>query len=347
MNERSQLILKALIEHYIREGEPVGSRVLAEQVPLGLSAATVRNVLAHLEEQGYLYAPHTSAGRVPTEQGYRFFVDCLLTIQPIGQSQVERLRHQLQIQNNVHQLINQASHLLSGFTYHVSLVTVPKVEQLRLRHIEFLSLSENEVLVILVLNDRDVQNRIIRTERFFTPLELEQASNYLNSEFSGKDLCTVRQELLMALTAEKETMNSSMQSLLDMSASALAIHDTDEDVVVAGQANLVNIVSEQNKNRLRTLLDAFTQKGDVLHLLDRCLQTEGLQIFIGMESGHSLLQDCSMITSTYKVHGKVVGVMGVLGPTRMQYEKVIPIVDVTAQLLGASLSLNSPSKPPY
>jgi heat-inducible transcriptional repressor len=337
MNDRSLLILKALIDHYIQQGEPVGSRMLSQRLSLGLSAATIRNVLAELEEQGYIYAPHTSSGRVPTEQGYRFFIDCLLTIQPVDVQQMAKLRQQFNPEQDLNQMLTQASSLLSGFTYHVGLVTVPKLEQLRLRHVEFLSLGDGEILVILVLNDRDVQNRIIHTKRHFSTSELEQAANYLNKEYAGKDLHRIRKELLQALANAKEAMDNQMQTIIDMSTQALSAPETTENVVVAGHANIINLVEEHNKQQLYSLLDSFTHQSDIFHLLDKCLQSEGTQIFIGAESGHELLSDCSMITSTYKVNGKVVGVMGVLGPTRMQYEKVIPFVDVTARLLSASL----------
>lgn len=338
LGERSQRLLKTLIESYIRGGQPVGSRTLARESGLDLSPATVRNVMADLEELGLVRAPHTSAGRVPTAQGYRLFVDTLLTVQPLGGAEIKRLREQLVGELNREELLTTASRLLSEVTHLAGLVTLPRSEHTVLRQVEFLPLSGNQVLVILVVNEREVQNRIINTRRRYTSSELEQSSNYMNARFAGRSLEAVREELLREMREHREHMHDIMSLALEMADQALVAEQPQDDFVVAGQTNLMEYVELADLEKLRHLFEAFNRKRDILHLLDQALNAQGVQIFIGEESGHEALDECSVVTSAYSVDNQMLGVLGVIGPTRMAYERVIPIVDLTARLLGAALN---------
>ena len=341
LNERAQRLLKILIERYIQDGQPVGSKTLAEDASIGLSSATIRNIMADLEAGGYIQSPHPSAGRIPTSQGYRFFVDSLLIVQPFDESarMLQQARQQLTSDMSVQNLVSSASSLLSGITQLVGLVSIPRRPHLNLRHVEFLPLSENRVLVILVFNASEVQNRIIKTERTYSQNELQQAANYLNAAYAGKDLSEVREHLVEAMQADRQYMDSLMQAAIEMADKALdASTKPIEDYVMAGQNHLFDMADLAGMQRLRQLFEAFTEKRLILHLLDECLKTEGVQIYIGGESGYDVLNDCSMVTAPYSVANKVVGAVGVIGPTRMAYDRVIPMVDVTAKLLSAVLN---------
>ncbi|GMQ75468.1 MAG: heat-inducible transcriptional repressor HrcA [Gammaproteobacteria bacterium] len=338
LDERAQFLFKTLVERYIREGQPVGSRTLSRDSALNLSAATVRNVMADLEESGLLRSPHTSAGRVPTDQGYRFFVDTLLRVEPLEGAQVAMLREQLHPEQDRGTLMESVSSLLSDITDLAGVVMLPRQEQVTLRQVEFLSLSEDQVLVILVVNEREVQNRIIRTGRRYSASELQQAANYLNSLCAGKDLVTVRQEILAELRDARETMNKMMLAAVEMAEKALVTEPDLEAVVVAGQTNLMDMGELGDMEKLRRLFEVFNEKRDLLHLLDHSLNARGVQIFIGEESGYNALDECSVVTAPYGPDQQVLGVLGVIGPTRMAYERVIPIVDITARLLSAALN---------
>jgi heat-inducible transcriptional repressor len=336
ISERAQHMLRVLIDRYIRDGQPVGSRTLARELGLNLSPATIRNVMSDLEEIGYIRSPHTSAGRVPTVQGYRFFVDTLLRIEPLDILSVEELRAEFDVEMAPKELIEAASKLLSGITHLAGVVTLPKHEHAIFRRVEFLPLSEKRVLAILVTSKGEVQNRIIATERQCGASELQQASNYLNELFTGKDLAAVRDTLLHEMQEARFTMNSMMIAAMRM-ADQILEQNRNEDVVIAGQTNLMEFQELCDIDRLRNLFDAFNKKREILHLLDQCIHGEGIQIFIGEESGYQTLDECSMVTAPYQVDGRIVGVLGVIGPTRMAYDRVIPIVDATARLLGAAL----------
>ena len=338
LSERAQYLFKALVERYIRDGQPVGSRTLARDSSPNLSPATVRNVMADLEDVGLLRSPHTSAGRVPTDQGYRFFVDTLLRIEPVEGAQVAMLKEQLHPAQNRSALMESASSLLSDITHLAGVIMLPRQEQITLRQVEFLSLSEDQVLVILVVNEREVQNRIIRTGRPYSASELQQAANYLNSLCAGKDLLKVRDEILAELRAARESMNEMMLAAVDMAEKALVTEPEADEVMVAGQTNLMESGELGDMDKLRRLFEAFNEKRDLLHLLDHSLGATGIQIFIGEESGYNALGDCSVITAPYGVGEEVLGVLGVIGPTRMAYERVIPVVDITARLLSAALN---------
>jgi heat-inducible transcriptional repressor len=338
LNERALQLFKTLVERYIRDGEPVGSRTLSRDSVLKLSPATVRNVMADLEECGLLRSPHTSAGRVPTNQGFRFFVDTLLRVEPLERAQVAMLEEQLRPDQNRGALMESASALLSDITHLAGVVMLPRHEHVTLRQVEFLSLSEDQVLVILVVNEREVQNRIIRTGRPYSQAELQQAANYLNGLCAGKDLVTVREEILSELRAARETMNAMMQAAVEMAEKALMTEPGAEEMVVAGQTNLMDGGELADMEKLRRLFEAFNEKRELLHLLDHSLNARGVQIFIGEESGFNVLDECSVITAPYGSDDEVLGVLGVIGPTRMAYDRVIPVVDITARLLSAALN---------
>lgn len=343
-NDRAQHLLKRLVEHYIREGQPVGSRTLSRDLGLNLSAATIRNVMADLEGLGFIASPHTSAGRVPTDKGYRFFVDTLLRYEPLENAKVAEIQARLgEHLDNPKALVGVASKLLSSVTRLAGVVTLPRQSHAALSQIEFMPLSDNRVLAILVVNGREVQNRILQLERRFGAEELRRASNYLNQEFGGKELSAVREHLVNQLKETRENLNQMMmdairlaQQVVDMPAAGSPM-----EYVMAGETNLMEFAELSNVDKLRRLFEAFTQQRDILHLLDHSLKADGVQIFIGQESGHTILDDCSIVTAPYTLDQEVVGVLGVIGPTRMAYERVIPIVDITAKLLGSALNLRS------
>jgi heat-inducible transcriptional repressor len=319
----------------------VGSRTLAREAGLDLSPATIRNVMADLEELGFVRSPHTSAGRVPTVQGYRLFVDSLLTVQPLDLGAVERLRGSLDRVDSPQGLVHNASRLLSGVTRMAGVVTLPRRERVSLRHIEFLSLSDRRVLAIVVVNQQEVQNRILHTERDFSRAELEQAANYLNAQFAGRDLHEVRATLVAEMREAREHMDGLMASAVGMAERALAEEEGGgPGYVLDGETNLMDFAELSDVDKLRRLFEAFNRKRDLLHILDRCVHADGVQIFIGEESGYRVLDECSVVTAPYTADGQILGVLGVIGPTRMAYERVIPIVDVTAKLLGAALAPN-------
>ncbi len=337
LNERARSLLKILVERYIHDGEPVGSRTLARVTGLTLSAATIRNVMADLEELGYVHSPHTSAGRVPTVRAYRLFVDSLVpqSLTSDEQAQIERQLH-TQV-NTAQSLVVEASQLLAELSNMAAIVTVPRRDFAHLRQIEFLQLSDKRVLAILVVNQREVENRIVHTHRNYTPAELEQTANYLTSRFAGKDLHSVRDALLSELKDARARMDAGLADAIRMAEQVFVEPSTASDYVVAGQTRLMGLQDFTSVERLRELFEAFTLKRDLLALFDHCLGAEGVQIFIGGESGYTVLDECSVVTAPYTVDGQVVGSLGVVGPTRMNYHRVIPIVQSTAQLLGHAL----------
>jgi heat-inducible transcriptional repressor len=341
LNERAQYLFKTLVERYIADGQPVGSRTLARDTRLELSPATIRNVMADLEDMGLIRAPHTSAGRIPTVRGYRLFVDCMLTYRQPPATELQRLADAVRHDLDTRRLLERTSSLLSEITRFAGLVMLPKTEHKALRQVEFLPLNENRVLVIVVVNDREVQNRIIKTARRYSAGELTEAANYLNSAFAGKDIRQVKRDLLADMNATRDEMNRMMATVIDMAQQVFAEDDSGQDYVLAGQTNLMEINELSDLDTLRNLFDAFNRKRDILHLLEQALSATGVQIFIGEESGYEAFDDCSIVTSTYGEDGEVLGVLGVIGPTRMPYERVIPIVDLTAKMLTSAL--NSPS----
>lgn len=337
LDTRSRHLLQALIAQYIREGTPVGSRTLSRSAGLDISPATIRNVMADLEEIGLVTTPHTSAGRVPTAQGYRVFVDSLLQVEPLGQEQMARIGQRLSPKLGTQRLIGNVSELLSAMTHFVGMVTVPRRDQFALRHIDFVTLDPERVLVILVFTDNEVQNRIVHTRRPYSPSELEQTANYLNQHFAGLPLPDIRKRLVQELRDARAEMERLLSVAADVTASAFAPAEED-DVLVAGQTQLMGVQDLSDLDRLRELFEAFTRKKELLQLLEGCANARGVRLFIGEESGVAPLDQCSVVTAPYGVDGRVLGVLGVIGPTRMAYDRVIPMVQATAQVLGAALN---------
>lgn len=342
ISNRAQALLKQLVELYIKHGGPVGSKTLAQQSPNKLSSATIRKVMGDLEEKGYVHSPHTSAGRIPTSQGLRFFVDSLLTFHPLDQNQILDFQNQLDPSQTTKGLISTTSSLLSEITHMAGVVTLPKHEILTLKYVEFISLSENRVLVVLVVNEREVQNRIIITKKKYTASDLTQAGNFLMQHFVGRDLRQARNELIQALKRDKLHVDTLMDTILDMATQAFN-PPSESNYVMAGEGKLVTHSQPQALEHLQKLFQAFSEKSEILHLLDVCLESDGVQMFIGEESGFEAFKNYSIVTSRYKINGKVVGVLGVIGPTRMPYGQVIPIVDITAKLLGTALNPDASS----
>ncbi len=334
MDKRSQILLKTLVEHYISDGQPIGSRTLLQHSGLDVSPATIRNVMSDLEQLGFIASPHTSAGRIPTQKGYRLFVDSLLTVKPLDSIVLQQLKSGLS-SPNPSELIANAADMLSQLTQFAGVVMTPKRKRIAFKHLEFLTLSDKRILVIIVTSDGNVQNRIILTEKPFSASELIQAGNYFNAHFSGHTFEEVKQKL----HAELKQMQNDMNQLMTAALEASSKKTDDDGVVIAGERNLLQVDDlSTNVTSLRKLFEIFERRTSLMQLLDNSQRAEGIQIFIGGESGYLPLDECSMITAPYEADGQVVGTLGVIGPTRMAYERVIPIVDVTAKLLSNALS---------
>ena len=340
LNERASRVLKSLIETHIVDGQPVGSRTLARVSGLDVSAATIRNIMSDLEDAGYIDSPHTSAGRVPTTAGYRFFIDSLLQVSPVDENYINEYRSRLDQANDAQGLVQTASDMVSRITRMAGIVTLPRLQGVVLHQVEFLKLYDQRVLAVLVLSNGDVQNRVLRLDREYERSELEQVANYLTLHYAGTGLTQARQQLVAEMKMLKADMDSLMESVMELGSRALGgeMSDDSEGFVLAGETRLMDYDELSNVEKLKQLFDAFHRKGDILHVLDRCLSAETLQIFIGSESGNEALGSCSLVTAPYSVDGQALGVLGVIGPTRMAYDRVIPMVDVTARLLGAALN---------
>ena len=336
LDKRAQVLLKTLVERYIAEGQPVGSRTLSRHSGLDLSPATIRNVMSDLEELGLIASPHTSAGRVPTPLGYRFFVDSLLVVKQLGSGELHQLEDQLH-PDNPQRAIKAASMLLSQLTSFAGVVMTPRRRALTFRQIEFLRLSEKRVLLIVVTPEGDVQNRILFTEREYTPSELVSAANFINQHYSGHSFEDIRHRLHAELHEIRQDMLGLMSAAL--AASDKAVSESNEQYVISGERNLLAVRDlSQDMGRMRQLFELFEHKTSLVQILDLSLRGEGVQIFIGGESGVSAPDEVSVVTAPYKVGNDVVGTVGVIGPTRMAYDRVVPIVDVTAKLLSSALS---------
>jgi heat-inducible transcriptional repressor len=335
LDARAQLLLKMLVERYIAEGQPVGSRALSKHSGLELSPATIRNVMADLEEMGFIASPHTSAGRMPTPKGYRFFVDSLMVVKPLEQVEIERLEGELSA-DRPQQIVNTAASVLSQLTHFAGVVMTPRRREPIFRHLEFLRLSDRRVLLIVVAPEGDVQNRILHTDRAYTPAQLIEATNYFNQNFAGQPFPAIRGRLADELHALRDDIAGLMQAAVDIGEGAL---QQSEALVVTGERNLLSAHDlASNMERLRQLFELFEQKTSLLHLLDTSQKAQGVSIYIGNESGLEPLDAMSVVTAPYEANGRVIGTLGVIGPTRMAYERVIPIVDLTSKLLSNALS---------
>lgn len=342
LNERAQYLLKTLINCYVEEGVPVGSKTLAESAGLNISTATIRNVMANLDSMGLVTAPHTSAGRVPTNKGFRIYVDSMLELSPIEAAIKERIKQQLHGDQDKDRLINIANNLLTDITQMAGVITLPKAGQLNLRRIEFLPLPDKKILAILVVNERDVQNRIVHVEREYSQNELLKISNYLNQHFMGTDIFQIRSKLMKELQTARHQVDEMMAAAVALADQVMQPAEEDEPYRVHGQANLIRFDETNNANQLQQLFQVFQSKRDMLGLLDRCIQSDDMQVFIGSEAGIEGLDDFSIISAPYGSKDNTLGVLGVIGPTRMEYSKVIATVDITARLL--SLALGSDQK---
>ena len=338
LSPRAASLLRTLVDIHIREGQPVGSKALHVESGMAVSPATIRNVMSDLEDRGYLSSPHTSAGRIPTSAGYRLFVDSLLQISPLDEQAIGALREELNPNRPSSDLIQSASLLLTQVTSQAGIVTIPRPTSSQLRQIEFLPLSDSRVLVILVVNEREVQNRIIELTRPLSEEQLKQAAEWINQRYAGNDLSRVKSMLIDEMAEARSRIDDHLEVALKLAQEAIDVELPSDEYVVAGESKLLQHARADDMDKLRELFDAFEQKRDLLELLDRCSRAQGVQIFIGEEAGYEVLGDYSVITAPYAQGTQPVGVLGVIGPTRMAYERVIPLVDITARLLTAALS---------
>ena len=335
LDDRARLLLKALVERYIADGQPVGSRTLSKASGLELSPATIRNVMSDLEELGLIVSPHTSAGRIPTALGYRMFVDTMLTTGAAPFMNATSLNAQRLAPDQPQKVLSSAAHMLSSLSQFVGVVMAPRRSSV-FRHIEFLRLSDRRFLVIIVSPDGDVQNRVIFTETDYTQSQLVEAANFLNSHYAGMAIEDVRERLKNEVEALRGEIATLMQTAVQVSSEAIEARD---EVVVSGERNLLTVSDfSSDMGNLRKLFDLFEQKAQLMKLLDVASRAEGVRIYIGGESQVIPYQELSVVTAPYEVDGKVVGTLGVIGPMRMPYEKMIQIVDITSRLVSTALS---------
>ncbi len=336
LTDRKAHLLKVLIETYIEHGQPVGSKTLAEVSDIALKPASIRNIMAELEEQGFLTSPHTSAGRIPTSTGYRFFVDSLLKVDCLDPNQQHSIVDALANEPDHQLAIQKASSLLSAITNMASVIMVPTLSSPILRHVEFLTISANRILVILVVNEQEVQNKVIAVEKPIQQTELEKIANYINGKYSGYSLDEIIKLLRQDMRHVQDEMNHLMNMAIEMTTNVIN-EQNQEDIVIRGETSLMDVAELNNLDKLKNLFEGFHQKHNMLRIFEHCLHHDGVQIFIGKESGYDVFDDCSMITSPYYFGENDIGVLGVIGPKRMQYGKVIPVVEVTSQILSSAL----------
>ena len=335
LDQRARSLLKTLVERYIADGQPVGSRALSRYSGLELSPATIRNAMADLEELGFIASPHTSAGRVPTPRGYRLFVDTLMTVRPLDESARQEMKEHL-LPDQPQRVISAAAQMLSELSQFAGVVMAPK-RKTTFRHIEFLNLSEKRVLLILVTPDGDVQNRILFTSTPYSQSQLIEAANFINQHYAGVEFDLIRGRIREELKELRDDIMRLTQAAMEAGGQALA--ETNDSYVLSGEKNLLGVSDlSSNMERLRRLFDMFEHKTGLMQLLETSSHAEGVQIFIGGESKLVPLDEMSVVTAPYEVDGRIVGTLGVIGPTRMAYERVIPIVDITARLLSSALS---------
>ena len=337
LDERAQILLRQIITSYSQDAQPVGSKNLAELSGLDVSSATIRNIMSKLEHLGLIDSPHTSAGRVPTDAGYRFFIDRLLEVNDLAQSARNEISAEFGSDKTTNDLIQSASSILSNITHLTGIVSLTHSTPAEVRHIEFMRLSERRILVILVINQDDVHNKVIQVARDYTDLELQQAAATLNRYLIGQSFESARSRLTEELSNLKSDVNTMMQAVLK-AMEEVCTDSNGDDLLTSGQSNLLQYNELNDINKLRDLFNVFNEKTDLLKLLDGCTSASGVEIFIGSESGYSVLSNCSVVGAPYRRGGEIVGVLGVIGPTRIAYEHVIPLVDVTAKLLSSALN---------
>jgi len=333
IDSRTQHLLKTLINHHIADGQPVGSKTLTASSGLELSSASIRNIMKDLEDAGFISSPHTSAGRVPTHKGYRFFVDSLVTMKTPNKSELDVLQNSLNT-SNTNELINITADRLSSLTNFAGVVMMPKAKKISFKHIEFLSLSKTRILVIIVTSDGSVQNRVLDTQDEYDQTTLIEASNFFNEHYKDLDISMIKEKIIEELATMKKNMTNLMTAAMDLSLNP----KHDENLVLTGQGNLLDTADlSQNVKSIKKIIELFEKKASLLHLLEKSHHSSGMQIFIGEESGYQALDECSIVTAPYHSDGEVLGILGVIGPTRMAYERVIPIVDITAKMLSKSI----------
>ena len=333
IDTRTQHLLKTLINHHIVDGQPVGSKTLTASSGLELSSASIRNIMKDLEDAGFISSPHTSAGRVPTQKGYRFFVDSLVTMKSPNKSDLDMLQNSLNT-SNTKELINITADTLSSLTNFAGVVMLPKAKKISFKHIEFLNLSKTRILVIIVTSDGSVQNRVLDTQEEYDQNTLIEASNFFNEHYKDLDINLIKEKIIEELSTMKKNMTSLMSAAVELSINP----KLDENLILAGQRNLLDTVDlSQNVKSIKKIIELFEKKTSLLQLLEKSHHSSGMQIFIGEESGYQALDECSIVTAPYQSDGEVIGILGVIGPTRMAYERVIPIVDITAKMLSKSI----------
>ncbi len=340
LDNRAENVLKNLVETYIQEGQPVGSRTLSKLPALGVSSATVRNVMSDLEELGLITAPHTSSGRIPTSQGYRLFVDRMVKASTLTQAAVVQLSERFERETDPETLLAHASDVLSDLTQFAGVVVLPNHSIARFHQLEFMRLSESRILAILVTEDGRVQNRVLPTAGSFADNELVAAANFFNHRYKGSTLEEVRRLLVRDMQKDNDEMHQLNQAAMQAASKVISEEDASSksDVVLSGEQKLLDVPDLCQIETLQKLFDAFKTKRDLLDLLDRSMKADGVSVFIGEESGYSALGECSVIASPYEVDGKILGTLGVVGPTRMSYAEVISVVDITSKLLSQALS---------
>lgn len=344
ISARAESVLIGLIAKYISDGVPVGSRTLSRETDLRLSPATIRNVMSDLESYGLIESPHTSAGRVPTQQGYRFFIDSLMRSSQINHESVQRYQHRFNGIADPTSILTSATEMLSQLTSFAGMVSMPSKSNVRFKQIEFLKLSDQRVLAILITSDGQVQNRVLSVSREYKDNELVEAANFFNATYASNTLHEVRQNLAQHMRSEHQHMRHQMRIAIQM-AGELFEKETaaeSESVLMSGENNLLAVPDFAELEKIKNLFDTFKTKQILYELLQKSMNTSGVQIFIGEESGYKIFENCSVIAAPYEVDNNKVGVLGVIGPTRMQYDAVISAVDITARLLGSALSAAQP-----
>ena len=333
IDTRTQHLLKTLINHHIADGQPVGSKTLTTSSGLDLSSASIRNIMKDLEDAGFISSPHTSAGRIPTHKGYRFFVDSLVTMKSPNKADLDILQSSLQTSNSK-DLVNITADTLSSMTNFAGVVMLPKAKKISFKHIEFLNLSKQRILVIIVTSDGSVQNRVLDTQEEYDQSTLIEASNFFNDHYKDLDISKIKEKIIDELSTMKKNMTNLMSAAVELSINP----KLDENLILTGQGKLLDTVDlSQNVKSIKKIIELFEKKTALLQLLEKSHQSSGMQIFIGEESGYQALDECSIVTAPYQSDGEVLGILGVIGPTRMAYERVIPIVDITAKMLSKSI----------
>ena len=333
IDTRTQHLLKTLINHHIADGQPVGSKTLTAYSGLDLSSESIRNIMKDLEDAGFISSPHTSAGRIPTHKGYRFFVDSLVTMKSPNKSDLDMLQSSLQTSNSK-DLVNITADTLSSMTNFAGVVMLPKAKKISFKHIEFLNLSKQRILVIIVTSDGNVQNRVLDTQEEYDQSTLIEASNFFNEHYKDLDISKIKEKIIEELSTMKKNMTNLMSAAVELSINP----KLDENLILTGQGKLLDTVDlSQNVKSIKKIIELFEKKTALLQLLEKSHQSSGMQIFIGEESGYQALDECSIVTAPYQSDGEVLGILGVIGPTRMAYERVIPIVDITAKMLSKSI----------